>query len=157
MKAMRSKWQIGEIMKKKTILYILSVLFVAMVLTVMGLHLSPCPDTVMTTENNGFVPWGTVEIPSAGVHTLLYPVHVDGCGELVLWNGGRIHADEEAFADIKLWDTATIRPEKMVLECVSIDRCVNIGGWLVGWQGVIHPGGDVLIINGTTVYRFTLL
>ncbi|MGN1367808.1 MAG: hypothetical protein ACI4WX_02995, partial [Aristaeellaceae bacterium] len=100
---------------------------------------------------------GTVEIQSAGVHTLLYPVHVDGCGELVLWNGGRIHTGDESFKAIALWDKATIRPEKMVLECVSINQCVRIGNWLIGWQGVIHPGGDVLIVSGNTVYRFTLL
>ncbi|MGN1369744.1 MAG: hypothetical protein ACI4WX_12815, partial [Aristaeellaceae bacterium] len=72
-------------MKKKTVCLIMSVLISVFALAVIGFTLVPCPDTVMTTENNGLMPWGTVEIQSAGVHTLLYPAHVDGCGELVLW------------------------------------------------------------------------
>lgn len=136
-------------------------LFFAVVLVVvagMGFFLFPCPDTVMTVDDNSLEPWGTVEIPSVGVHTLLYPVRVDNCCDIILWNGGRILAgDAEAFAKIELWDTAYIKPEGLVLECVSVDRCVTIGGWLVGWRGIIRPGGDVLIVSGSRVYRFTLL
>ncbi len=130
---------------------------VVVVVAVLGFLLSPCPDTIMTTNNNGLVPWGTVKIPSAGVHALLYPVHVDNCCDIILWNGGIIHADNEAFAKIELWDTATIKPEGLVLECVSIDHCVTIGEWLVGWRGIIRAHGDVLIVSGNTVYRFVML
>ncbi len=144
-------------MHRKTISLLLAALFVAMVLAVLGFGLTPCPDVVMTTKNNGLMPMGTVELQSAGIHMLLYPVHVDTCCDIVLWNGGRIHSDDEAIAGIKLLDTAKIKPEGMVLECVSIDHCVNIGGWLVGWHGIIEPGGDVLIVSGSRVYRFTLL
>lgn len=130
----------------------------AMALVIMGFLLFPCPDTVVTVDNNGLMPCGTMEIPSADIHTLLYPVHVDNCCDVILWNGGRIHTDDtEAFAEIELWDSATIKPEGMVLECVSIDHCLQIGGWLVGWHGIIRPHGDVLIVSGNTVYRFTML
>ena len=145
-------------MKKKMILILLAALFAAMVLAVLGFFLSPCPDVVVTVDNNGLVPCGVVKIPSAEIETLLYPVHVDSCCDLVLWNGGRIHAgDAEAFEEIELWDTAYIKPEGMVLECVSIERCTTIGEWLIGWHGIIEPGGDVLIVSGNRVYRFTLL
>lgn len=136
---------------------VLALILVA-ALAIMGFLLFPCPDTVVTADNNGLMPCGTVKIPSAKIHTLLYPVHVDSCCDIILWNGGKIYADDiDAFAEIELWDTATIKPEGMVLECVSIDHCITIGGWLIGWQGIIRPDGDVLIVSGNTVYRFTML
>ena len=145
-------------MKTETFLLLLMALFFAFVLTAMWISSSPCPDVVVTVDNNGLMPLGTVKIPSADIEMLLYPVHVDTCCDIILWNGGRIHADNtEAFEKIQLWDWAEVEPEGMVLECVSIDRCVQIGGWLVGWRGIIEPGGDVLIVCGNTVYRFTLL
>ncbi len=144
-------------MKKRIFAILLAAFFFAFILTAMELYLSPCPDVVVTVDNNGLMPLGVVKIPSAGIEMLLYPVHVDTCCDIILWNGGRIHADSEAFAEIELWDWAEVEPEGMVLECVSIDHCVQIGGWLVGWQGIIEPGGDVLIVSGNTVYRFTLL
>lgn len=125
---------------------------------VLGLLMTPCPDVVVTVENNGLMPLGVVKIPSANIETLLYPVRVDTCCDIIPWNGGRIQAgDTEVFAGIGLWDWAEVEPEGLVLECVSIDRCVQIGGWLVGWQGIIRPEGDVLIVCGNTVYRFTRL
>lgn len=147
-------------MKKKTISLLIAAIFFAVVLAVLWFLLTPCPDTIMTVDDNGLEPWGVLEIPSANIETLLYPVHVDNCCDIVLWNGGRIHADDaEAFAEIKLWDTACTRieTERLVLECVSIDPCVTIGGWLVGCRGIIRPGGDVLIVGGNRVYRFVML
>lgn len=145
-------------MKKKTFSLFMAVLLFAVFLAVIGLLMIPCPDTVMTTEANGLMPYGTVEIPYARINAALYPVHVDGCCDIVLWNGGRILADnEEAFAEIELWYTAYIEPEGMTLECISIDRCVRIGEWLIGWRGLIQAHGDVLIVSGNRVYRFVML
>ncbi len=145
-------------MKKKTISLLIAALFFSFILMVMGLHLSSCPDVVVTVDNNGLMPLGVVKISSADIEMLLYPVHVDTCCDIILWNGGRIHADnDEAFSKIKLCDWAEVEPEGLVLECVSIERCTTIGGWLVGWHGIIEPGGDVLIVSGSRVYRFTLL
>lgn len=145
-------------MKKKTISLLIAALFLAFILTSAWLHLSPCPDVVVTVDNNGLIPVGVVKIPSADIEMLLYPVHVDTCCDILLWNGGRIHADnDEAFSKIELWDWAEVEPEGLVLECVSIQRCTTIGDWLIGWHGIIEPGGDVLIVSGNRVYRFTLL
>lgn len=76
-----------------------------------------------------------------------------------LWGGG-IATTTADMSSVRVDDTATIRlldGSRLVLECVEIVLCIRMGRWLVGWQGVIEPRGDVLIYSGGRAYRMTRL
>ncbi len=104
---------------------------------------------------------GSLRIPSDEINdSVSITGHGDACGCTdALWNGGQARTDADMHR-VSIGATAYLTTEcgtHYVLECVSIDRCVTIGEWLVGWRGIIRADGDVLIVSGNWVYRFTRL
>lgn len=94
---------------------------------------------------------GSIRIPNAGVDASLSLAHVDDeCCYMGLWNGGYIIGDAQMFESVKVGDWADITmPDcHLVLECVEIKHSIG---------QLDKPDGDVLIICGTKVYRFTVL
>ena len=94
---------------------------------------------------------GSIKIPNAGVDASLSLVHVDDdCCYMGLWNGGYIIGDAQMFESVKVGHWADIKtPEcHLVLECVEIKHTIG---------QLEKPNGDVLIICGLKVYRFTVL
>lgn len=94
---------------------------------------------------------GSIRIPTAGVDASLSLTHVDDdCCYMGLWNGGYIIGDAQMFESVKVGDWADIdMPDcHLVLECVEIKHTIG---------QLEKPGGDVLIICGLKVYRFTRL
>lgn len=94
---------------------------------------------------------GSIRIPAAGVDASLSLAHVDDdCCYMGLWNGGYIIGDAQMFESVKVGDWADIKtPEcHLVLECVEIKYTIG---------QLDKPDGDVLILCGLKVYRFTRL
>ena len=94
---------------------------------------------------------GSIRIPTAGVDASLSLTHVDDdCCYMGLWNGGYIIGDAQMFESVKVGDWAEITmPDcHLVLECVEIKHTIG---------QLEKPNGDVLIICGLKVYRFTRL
>lgn len=94
---------------------------------------------------------GSIKIPQAGVDASLSLTHVDDerC-YMGLWNGGYIIGDAQVFESVKVGDWADIdMPDcHLVLECVEIKHSIG---------QLENPDGDVLILCGLKVYRFTRL
>lgn len=92
---------------------------------------------------------GRIYIRSRGITAEVYttePDPIDGMSSL--WNGGRVTTNTN-MSDVKLGDMAevyTVEGEHIVLECISIR---------IAWP--IDPRGDVLVVDGGWVYRFTRL
>lgn len=77
----------------------------------------------------------------------------------ILWNGG-IATTTADLSAIRLYDIAdivTLDGGHYVLECVEIIPCIQVGGCLVGWQGVIRTKGDIILYDAYKAYRFTRL
>lgn len=94
---------------------------------------------------------GSIRIPNAGVDASLSLAHDDcDCCYMGLWNGGYIIGDAHMFESVKVGDWADIdMPDcHLVLECVEIKHTI---GYLD------KPHGEVLILCGLKVYRFTRL
>ena len=94
---------------------------------------------------------GSIKIPNAGVDASLSLAHVDDdCCYMGLWNGGYIIGDAKMFESVKVGDWADINmPDcHLVLECVEIKHTIG---------QLEKPNGDVLILCGLKVYRFTRL
>ena len=73
---------------------------------------------------------------------------IDGMSSL--WHGGKVTVKADLSA-VQLGDTAeiyTVEGEHLVLECIEIRKGLT-------WR--VKPQGDVLIINGHWMYRFTRL
>lgn len=94
---------------------------------------------------------GSIKIPQAGVDASLSLTHVDDdCCYMGLWNGGYIIGDAQMFASVKVGDWADID----MLDCHLVLECVEIKHTIGQLE---KPNGDVLIICGLKVYRFTRL
>lgn len=94
---------------------------------------------------------GRIRIPVRGISAEVYirqPEPIDGMSSL--WNGGKVTTKAD-LSNVQVGDMAdiyTVEGEHLVLECISIRKGL---GWLV------KPEGDVLVINGGLVFRFTRL
>ena len=93
--------------------------------------------------------YGRIRIPSAGINAEVYTIgHDPGCGCCgALWNGGQafVQADMSAVRIDDVADMKSLDGEHLVLECVAIVDCIRVGRWLISWQGIMHPNGDVLL------------
>lgn len=131
------------------------VLLVLILLPVVVLPILSAPSGVVmvatiAAPNESYIQ-GSIRIPTAGVDASLSLAHVDDdCCYMGLWNGGCIIGDAQMFESVKVGDWADIdMPDcHLVLECVEIKHTI---GYLD------KPHGDVLIICGLKVYRFTRL
>lgn len=90
--------------------------------------------------------YGHIRIPAAGIHAEVCTIGQPGdcCG--TLWNGGTVTVNAD-MSDVQVGDMADLRGldgEHIVLECISIR---------IAWP--IDSRGDVLVVNGGWVYRFT--
>lgn len=94
--------------------------------------------------------WGRIRIPARGIYAEVYTTeHGDDCIP-TLWNGGKVTVKAD-LSSVQLYDTAELiglDGEHYVLECVSI---TGVPSWLQ------QAHGDVLVVNGRWVYRFTRL
>lgn len=94
---------------------------------------------------------GRIRIPVRGISAEVYirqPEPMDGMSSL--WNGGKVTTKAD-LSNVQVGDMAdiyTVEGEHLVLECISIRKGL---GWLV------QPEGDVVVINGRWLYRFTRL
>lgn len=109
-----------------------------------------------------FIPIGDV-VGYIRIHGLSAEVRTDDipncCCCPPLWNGG-IATTPADLSTVRLYDTATLTTldgTRLVLECVEITPCIRWGRWLLGWQGVLSPNGDVLIVSRGMIYRWTRL
>ena len=94
---------------------------------------------------------GSIKISNAGVDASLSLAHHDcDCCYMGLWNGGYIIGDAQMFESVKVGDWADIdMPDcRLVLECVEIKHTIG---------QLEKSNGDVLVICGLKVYRFTRL
>ncbi len=106
---------------------------------------------VMRASNAAPNTQGSIRIPNAGVDASLSLAYADcDCCYMGLWNGGYIIGDAQMFESVKVGDWADIRtPEcHLVLECVEIKHTIS---------AFVKAEGDVLIVCGLKVYRFTRL
>ena len=94
--------------------------------------------------------YGTIRIPARGIYAEVYTTeHGDDCIP-TLWNGGKVTVKAD-LSEVQLYDMAELiglEGEHYVLECVSI---TGVPSWLQ------KTDGDVLVVNGRWVYRFTRL
>lgn len=102
--------------------------------------------------------YGCVRIQAAGIQADVYRMaHGAGCGCCgALWNGGQaiVRADVGA---VRIGDMADMRSfdgEHLVLECVEIMTCIQVGRYLIGRRGIIHADGDVLLCAPATCWPF---
>lgn len=96
--------------------------------------------------------YGSLSIPARGIIAEVYTTdHAPDCGcTPTLWNGGKVTVDADLSA-VKIGDMADLRGvdgEHYVLECINIRQ---------GLALLMEPQGDVLVVNGRWVYRFTRL
>lgn len=71
-------------------------------------------------------------------------------GMSTLWQGGTVTTDAD-LSNVQVGDFAhiyTTEGEHLVLECIDIRQ---------GFALLMEPQGDVLVVNGRWVYRFTRL
>lgn len=130
-------------------------LLVLIMLPVVVLSLLTAPSGVVMKATiaapNEINEQGSIVIPNAGVDASLSLTHYDcDCCYMGLWNGGYIIGDAQIFESVKVGDWADIEtPEcHLVLECVEIKHTIG---------QLEKPNGDVLILCGLKVYRFTRL
>lgn len=94
---------------------------------------------------------GRMYIRERGIAASLYTEEEDVLdGMSVLWNGGKATTDAD-LSSVQVGDVAhlyTVEGEHFVLECIDI---WHGKGWLE------QPEGDVIVINGWLVCRFTRL
>lgn len=96
--------------------------------------------------------YGHIRIPDRGIHAEVYTTeHGQDCGcTSPLWHGGKVTVKAD-LSSVQVDDKAiltSLEGDKMVLECISI---TGVPGWLQ------KTDGDVLVVNGRWVYRFTKL
>lgn len=96
--------------------------------------------------------YGHLTIPARGIIAEVYTTdHAPDCGcTPTLWNGGKVTVDADLSA-VEIGDMADLRGvdgEHLVLECIDIRQ---------GLALLMEPQGDVLVVNGRWVYRFTRL
>lgn len=94
---------------------------------------------------------GRMYIRTRGISAEIYTHEaepIDGMSSM--WNGGKVTTNAD-LSTVQLGDMAeiyTVEGEHLVLECIDIRK----GLW---W--LRKPRGDVLVVNGRWVYRFTRL
>lgn len=144
------------LMQQKGVLRMKTKVFIALLIAIMSpvFILPMLADTdgvVMRASNAAPNTQGSIKIPNAGVDASLSLTHVDDerC-YMGLWNGGYIIGDAQVFESVKVGDWADIdMPDcHLVLECVEIKHSIG---------QLENPDGDVLILCGLKVYRFTRL
>ena len=112
-----------------------------------------CPDTQYTC--------GRLRIPEVGIDIeLTTSVRGSDCGCCgILWHGGITYtmADIRSVPLYAMAHLITIDMGRTVLECVEIIQCIRFGNWLVSRHGIVQPNGDLLVVCGCIVYRFTPL
>ena len=94
--------------------------------------------------------WGRIRIPARGIYAEVYTTERGDDCIPTLWNGGKVTVKAD-LSEVQLYDTAELiglEGEHYVLECVSI---TGMPAWLQ------QTRGDVLVVNGRWVYRFTRL
>lgn len=103
---------------------------------------------------------GRIRIPSADVSADVFAetsAFCD-CGG-TMWHGGQgrtlsdlsaVDIDDRAYLTL-------LTGQRFVVECIEITPCIRMGNWLLGWRGTIRANGDVLIVSGGYVYRWTIL
>ncbi len=126
-------------------------IMILLMLPLCVLPLLDIPDGAVMEATQTPSPQGEISIPEAGVKAGLMLVHDDcTCCYMGLWNGGRIYGDAQMFASVKVGDWADID----MLDCHLVLECVEIKHTIGQLE---KPNGDVLIICGLKVYRFTRL
>ena len=94
---------------------------------------------------------GRMHIRTRGISAEIYTRQEDPLdGMSSLWNGGKVTTNAD-LSTVQLGDIAeiyTVEGEHLVLECIGIRK---------GFALLMEPRGDVLIINGHWIYRFTRL
>lgn len=102
--------------------------------------------------------YGHIRITSADVPAEVYCMtHAEDCGCCgALWNGGLafVKADMSAVHIYDMADLRSLDGEHLVLECVEIVDCIRVGRCLVSWQGIVRPGGDVLLCTDANRWPF---
>lgn len=94
---------------------------------------------------------GRMYIRTRGISAEIYTHQaepIDGMSSL--WHGGKVTTNAD-LSSVQLGDMAdiyTVEGEHLVLECVGIRK---------GLALLMEPQGDVLVINGRWIYRFTRL
>lgn len=94
--------------------------------------------------------WGRIRIPARGIYAEVYTTERGDDCIPTLWSGGKVTLKADLSA-VQLYDMAELvglEGEHYVLECVSI---TGVPSWLQ------KTDGDVLVVNGRWVYRFTRL
>lgn len=104
---------------------------------------------------------GYIRIPQADIRAeIMTASHGSACGCCgILWNGGiaSTAADLTAVRVDSVASLITLDGCRLVLECAEIIPCLRIGSLLFSWQGILQAQGDVLIVSGSTAYRFVIL
>ncbi|MBQ8616232.1 MAG: hypothetical protein IJ418_01845 [Clostridia bacterium] len=109
-------------------------------------------------DADGLSVYGCIRIPSAGICAEVYTTkRGQDCGCCgALWNGGQAFVQADMSA-VHLYDMVDLRSrdgEHLVLECVEIVDCIRVGRCLVSWQGIVQPGGDVLLCTDANRWPF---
>lgn len=94
--------------------------------------------------------WGRIRIQERGIYAEVYTTVKGSDCIPTLWNGGKVTVDAD-LSDVQVGDMADLRGldgEHYVMECIDIRRGIAL---------LMEPHGDVLVINGRWVYRFTRL
>lgn len=94
---------------------------------------------------------GRMYIRTRGISAEIYTREAEPIdGMSTLWHGGKVTTNAD-LSTVQLGDMAeiyTVEGEHLVLECIDIRK----GLW---W--LRKPRGDVMVVNGRWVYRFTRL
>ena len=94
--------------------------------------------------------WGRIRIPARGIYAEVYTTERGDDCIPTLWHGGKVTVKAD-LSEVQLYDMAELiglDGEHYVLECVSI---TGVPAWMQ------KTDGDVLVVNGRWVYRFTRL
>lgn len=117
------------------------IMLLLILLSFVVVHLLPTPQHYV---------WGRIRIPARGIYAEVYTTeHGDDCIP-TLWTGGKVTVKAD-LSSVQLYDTAELiglEGEHYVLECI---RITSMPAWM------LKPEGDVLVVNGKWVYRFTRL
>lgn len=95
---------------------------------------------------------GKIRIPAKDISAEMYTTEEgqECCDIPVLWNGGKVTVKSD-LSSVEVGDMAdiiTFDGSHLVMECVDIRR---------GWGWFTRHDGDVLVLSGGYVYRFTRL
>lgn len=100
---------------------------------------------------------GTLKISAHGLRTVFMTTPGESCDCCPhLWNGGIAYAFE-SLSPVQVGDMAdvtTLDGGHYVLECAEIVPCLRVGGYLVGWRGVVKVNGDIIMFSEGRAYRF---